>query len=86
MGDALTREQIERLKTEGIEYPWDPRQSLALLGRLDGVARWLGDLQKALPDDCEFWLPRSVRCPFCGTRLSSGYHETDCRVRKAARQ
>lgn len=35
MGEALTQKQLERLKAAGIEYPWDPRQSLRLLDRID---------------------------------------------------
>jgi hypothetical protein len=34
VSDALTRKQLERLKAAGIEYPWDPRQSLKLLDRI----------------------------------------------------
>ena len=47
-------------------------------------ARWVWELQRALPDDCEHWLPRSIRCPFCGARFNGGYHETDCPVRRVA--
>ncbi len=46
------------------------------------LAGWAAELQKALPDSCEDWLPRSIRCPWCGTRFSGGYHEMDCPLRK----
>ena len=50
------------------------------------MALWVWTLQKALPDDCEDWLPRDIRCPWCGARFNGGWHEKECPLREVDRK